>query len=243
VKRVLGRAGAAALILLACSAQVAIPTLPPELTTLPSLSATVIERYADALAKLERPKAMIFEYSVEQSGLHPLEETHRIYRSGLRERDETLVADGVALKIPAVRVVPNSAYKYDVLALAPKPADYTFVYTGKRTAFGRQVFAFRTNPVAASRFAVSDVLIDAQRYLPLVIAFSSASANVKGKGRVQFGASGRYWVAREASVSARAGKKDARERIRWTRYRFPDSLPEATFAQPRPVATDVPALP
>jgi len=243
VKRPPGRAAAAALILLACSAQVAVPTLPPGLTTLPSLSATVIERYADALAKLHRPGAMIFEYSVEQSGLHPLEETHRIYRSGLRERDETLVADGVSLKVPTVRIVPNSAYKYDVLALAPKPADYTFVYTGKRTALGRKVFAFRTNAVAGSRFAVSDVLIDAERYLPLVIAFSSASAKIKGKGRIAFGPSGPYWVARDVSIAARAGKKDARERIRWTKYRFPDSLPESTFAQPRPLATEAPLVP
>jgi hypothetical protein len=211
--------------------------------TTPSLSATVMERYADALAKLDRPKAMIFEYSVEQSGLHPLEETHRIYRSGLRERDETLIADGISLKVPAVRVVSHRAYKYDVLALAPKPADYVFVYTGKRIALGRTVFAFRTTAVAAAAFATSDVLIDAERYLPLVITFSSASATLKGKGRITFGPSRRYWVAREVSVSARAGKTDARERIRWSRYRFPDALPEATFAQPRSLATEVPLAP
>jgi hypothetical protein len=243
MRRLLRRGAVATLVLLTCSAQVVAPTLPPSLTTLPSLSASVLGRYADALAKLPRPRAMIFEYTVEQSGLHSLEETHRIYRSGLRERDETLVAAGLPLKIPSVRVVPNSAYRYDVLALAPKPADYAFVYTGKRVALGRSVFAFRTTVVAAAPFAVSDVLIDAQRYLPLVIAFTSGSAAAKGKGRIAFGPSGKYWVARDISVSARAGNKDARERIRWAKYRFPDSLPESTFSQPRPLATEIPALP
>jgi len=199
-----------------------------------------MERYADALAQLERPRAMIFEYSVEQSGLHNLEETHRIYRSGLRERDETLVADGLPLKLPSVRVVANSAYRYDVLALAPKPADYTFTYAGTRTVLGRKAYAFRTDPVSLSSFAVSDVLIDAQRYLPLVIAFASAGHGMKGKGRIEFMAAGPYWVAREASVSARSTSKDARERIRWSKYRFPSSLPKSTFAQPHPVVSPAP---
>jgi len=234
------RAGIALLAIGACCAQAPLPTLPPALTTFPSLSATVLARYADALAKLQRPPAMIFEYSVEQSGLHSLDETHRIYRSGLRERDETLVADGVPLKLPAVRIVPNSAYKYDVLALAPKPADYVFRYSGKRTVNGRAVYAFRTDPVTASAFTVSDVLIDAQRYLPTVITFASQAAGLKGKGRIEFMPSGGYWVAREASVAARTGAKDARERIRWAKYRFPESLPESTFAQPRPLATEPP---
>jgi hypothetical protein len=229
------RVAVAVLSIVACSAQAPLPTLPPALTTFPSLSATVLARYADALAKLERPTAMIFEYSVEQSGLHSLDETHRIYRSGLRERDETLVADGVSLKVPAVRVVPNSAYKYDVLALAPKPADYVFRYSGKRTVNGRSVYAFRTEPVTASPFAVNDVLIDAQRYLPLIVTFTSAARGLVGKGRIEFMTSGRYWVAREASVAARTGAKDARERIRWAKYRFPDALPESTFALPRPL--------
>ena len=236
MKRFLLRAAVGVLAVVTCSAQTILPPLP-------SLGATVMERYADALANLPRPPAMIFEYSVEQSGLHNLEETHRVYRSGLRERDETLVADGVSLKIPSVRIVPYSAYKYDLLALAPKPADYTFAYAGRRTVLGRRVYAFRTTPVSAAPFAIGDVLIDAQRYLPVVITFTSVASGIKGKGRLEFMASGRYWVVREASVSARAGSKDARERIRWTKYRFPDSLPESTFAQPRPLATEIPSTP
>jgi hypothetical protein len=234
------RAGVAALAFFACSAQLTAPTLPPALLSLPSAPAALMARYADALADLPRPPTMIFEYSVEQSGLHNLEETHRIYRSGLRERDETLVADGVPLKVPPVRIVPNSAYKYDVLALAPKPADYVFTYAGKRTVLGRQAYAFRTIPVALSSFAVSDVLIDAQRFLPLVIVFRSAAGGIKGKGRIEFMPTGQYWVAREATVSARTASKDARERIRWSKYRFPASLPQATFAQPRPLGSAAP---
>jgi hypothetical protein len=199
--------------------------------------AAILQRYADALAILERPHSMIFEFSVDQVGLNNLEETHRVYRAGLRERDETLSTDGVILKTPTIRILPNNAYKYDVLALAPKPADYKFIYDGRRTAAGRAVYAFATEPVNPGPFAVTNVLIDAVRFLPVVITFNTRANNAKGSGRVTFAPSGRYWVAREATVSAKVGSKDARERIVWSKYRFPAALPSSTFAAPRPIAS------
>lgn len=205
---------------------------------------TVIERYADALAAVARPKNMVFEFTVEQSGAHNFDETHRIYRSGLHERDETLALAGTALKIPIVRVAPDNAYKYDVLTLSPKPAEYVFTYSGVRVVNGRTVYAFRTKPVAQSSFAVSDVLIDGQRFLPLVIAFTSVGRGMKGKGRITFGPSGPYWVARDVSVAATAADgKETRERIVWSKYRFPDSLPASTFSAPKPIATEASSAP
>lgn len=203
----------------------------------PTESISVIERYADALATLPRPENMIFEFSVEQSGLHNLDEKHRVYRRGVHERDETLAVGGVKLKVPLVRIAPDNAYKYDVLTLAPKPAEYTFVYAGLRVVNGRNVYAFHAQPALTGPFAASDVLIDAVRFLPVVIAFNSAGGGLKAKGRVTFGPQGTYWVAREASVTATGRVKDARERIVWSHYRFPETLPDSTFSAPRPVAT------
>lgn len=200
--------------------------------------AVVLQRYADALAMLERPAHITFEFSVEQVGLNNLEETHRVYRTGLRERDETLSAEGVALKTPAIRILPNSAYKYDVLTLAPKPADYKFVYDGRRTVAGRTVYAFATGAVNAAPFTVTNVLIDAVHFLPVVIAFKTRAGNATGVGRVVFAQAGHYWVAREASVSAKVGAKAARERIVWSKYRFPGSLPASTFVAPRPAPSE-----
>jgi len=213
----------------------AAPPSPPELEP-----AVVLQRYADALSGLARPASMIFEFSVEQVGLNNLEETHRVYRAGLRERDETLSTDGVALKTPAIRILPNSAYKYDVLTLAPKPADYTFVYGGRRKAAGRTVYAFATAPVNTGAFAVTEVLIDAVHFLPVVISFKTRASNATGNGRVVFEQSGRYWMAREATVSAKVGAKDARERIVWSKYRFPSTLPASTFVAPRPAPSEPP---
>lgn len=204
-------------------------------------SALVIERYADALAALPRPVNMVFEFTVDQSGMHNFDETHRVYRSGLHERDETLALAGASLKIPIVRVVRDNAYRYDVLTLAPKPAEYVFAYSGVRIVAGRTVYAFRTQSVLKGSFAVTDVLIDGQRFLPAVIAFTSAGSGMTGKGRITFGPSGRYWVARDVAVTATSPRgKVARERIAWSKYRFPDSLPASTFSAPKPVATEIP---
>lgn len=217
-----------------------VPTASAPPTSRLSPSTGIIQRYADALAALARPENVVFEYTVEQSGPQNLDQTHRVYRSGLRERDETLSADGIALKIPAVRIVPNSAYKYDVLALAPKPAEYIFVYGGARIVAGRAAYAFHTNPALAGPFAVNDVLIDAHRFLPLAIAFTSVGSGIKGKGRIAFVPVSRYWVAREVTVSAKRGTKEVRERIVWSKYRFPEALPASTFSAPHPVATASP---
>jgi hypothetical protein len=202
--------------------------------------AVVLQRYADALASLARPARMIFEFSVEQVGLNNLEETHRVYRAGLRERDETLSTDGVAVKTPAIRILPNSAYKYDVLTLAPKPADYKFVYSGRRRVAGRMVYEFMTASVNAGPFAVTNVSIDAVHFLPVAIGFKSNASNASGTGKVTFAQSGRYWMAREATISAKVGAKNARERIVWSQYRFPASLPASTFVAPQPAPSETP---
>jgi len=227
-----GMRATALLGLLCCTLGAAAP---PDLP-----AAAVLQRYADALVTLPRPANVIFEYSLEQVGLRDIAETHRVYRHGLRERDETLTREGVNVKAHEVHVNPNRRDPYDVLAVAPKPAEYAFTYSGRRKANGRAVYAFRTTQLVPAPFSVTDVLIDAERFLPSVIAFTTASAGAQGKGRLAFGPVRTYWIVREVTVGAKAGGKIARERMLWTRYRFPASLPRSTFSEPRPLPTPTP---
>ncbi len=199
-------------------------------------ASAVLQRYADALATSARAANAIFEFSLEQVGLHDLSETHRVYRSGLRERDETLTRDGVTVKVPFVHVAVNRPDPYDVLAVAPKPAEYAFTFAGRRVVNGRAVYAFRTSQLVPAPFSVTDVLIDAARFLPSVIAFQTGTATAHGKGRLTYGPVQRYWVVREVAVGAKASGKDARERIVWSKYRFPAALPASTFSEPRVIA-------
>jgi hypothetical protein len=104
----------------------------------------------------------------------------------------------------------------------------------------RKAFAFRTEPIVAGNFTVTDVLIDAEHALPLTIAFTSASGALKGKGKITLGPVGRYWAVREVTVVATAGSKIERERIAWSKYRFPETLPEWTFSAPRPLPSENP---
>jgi hypothetical protein len=237
------RLGVSALLCLATlGARVAVSTPPPAAADLPA--AVILQRYGDAMAKLEHPTSMIFEYSLEQSGTRDLEQTHRVYRDANRERDETISIDGLRLKTPTVRVA-QSVNRYDVTRLAPKSSDYTFVFAGRRQLDGRAVYAFRTDRNAGASFAVSNVWIDSRDFLPAMIGFHAAAGTLKGSGRIAFGPEGTYWLAREAAVSAKMPNgKVARERIVWSKYRFPASLPASTFTAPHaPVPEVAPEIP
>jgi hypothetical protein len=236
------RLGVAALLCLATlGARAPSPTPVPEPELAP---AVVLQRYAEALGKLERPPYAIFEYSVEQSGARDIEQTHRVYRDATHERDETLSVDGTRLKTPSVRVAQRE-YVYDAAKLAPKGGDYNFTFAGVRQLDGRTVYAFKTERADAATFAVSGVWIDARRFLPALIGFHSAGGALKGNGRITFAPQGPYWLTREAAVSARMPNgKIARERIEWSKYAFPTSLPPSTFSAPHaPVPESAPSEP
>ncbi len=203
--------------------------------------AAILQRYADALAGLPRPAYVIFEISVEQSGVYNIEQTHRIYRNQTRERDEMLSTEGTKLKIPAVRI-GASPYHYDVTRLAPRPGEYTFAFAGMRQLEGRPAYAFRTTSMATAAYAATSVWIDTQRFLPLAIEFHTVAGTTRGAGRITFRPLGPYWVARDVTLTADVAGKVARERITWTTYRFPERLPPSTFAPPRPVETVAPIL-
>ncbi|MFZ1125946.1 MAG: hypothetical protein WAN59_12475 [Candidatus Baltobacteraceae bacterium] len=194
--------------------------------------ATVLARYADALAALKHPAAISFEFSVEQLGLRNLEQTHRVYRSGSDERDETLSVDGYALKNPAVRIFRNRGYRYDIATIAPKPEAYEFSFSSVQRAGDHYAYSFETKSRAAASFAVTGVTIDGASFLPSVVRFA-ASGGARASGRLRYVGAQGYWVVTEAIADARLPDgKVAHERIVWSSYRFPQSLPPSTFQAP-----------
>jgi len=197
-------------------------------------------QYATALLKAQPPANVTFVYSVEQSGSRNIEEVHRVYRSGSRKRDETLSVDGIAYKQPRVRVVTEPD-RYELGKLAPTQPAYTFTFSGMHDVEGARVYVFRTDIQSAGSFAVTSVAIDATHFLPREIRFSSARGAAKGMGRIVFGPEGRYWMPREASVQVRdAAGKISREKITWSKYGFPESLPSSTFLAPQAPPTPAP---
>jgi hypothetical protein len=200
----------------------------------------VLARYRAALATIGHPRFVAFDYDVEQLGLRNMEQTHRIYRSGVSERDETLVVDGYHLRTPAVRIISGRTDRYAIDRVAPKTADYDFVYTGAVNESDAYGYRFTTQSRGAAGFAVTDVEIDGRTFLPREIHFKIAGGNAHGSGTMTFAQVDRYWVVQDADVSAHLTNGTiARERLEWSNYRFPASLPESTFESPH--ATDVPA--
>jgi hypothetical protein len=206
----------------------------------PLESHVVLARYAEALAGVSRPSAVEFEYTVEQLGARTLQQTHRVYRSGESERDEIVAADGQKLSRPSVRILLNRGYPYDVRSIAPQPATYTFIYTGTlMQPNDRFVYLYRTEPKGLEgNFVVDEVGIDGASFLPVSMHFRIAGAGAHGSGRIEYARFDRYWLVREAEVAVHMPKGSlANERIVWSKYQFPPSLPPETFREPRPAAT------
>jgi len=200
----------------------------------PALSSgVVLARYAHALAVLRRPRSVSFQFSVEQLGLRNLEQTHRVYRSGLRERDETLAADGQSLPVPSIRIIENRVDRYDILAVAPRAAAYGFTLVAR----SRRAYVFKTVSRAPDAFTISAVEIDRATFLPSLVRFAIAGNGAHGSGELRYGSADRYWVVRQAQITAHlTNGSRAHERIAWSGYQFPASLPPSTFEVPHSVA-------
>jgi hypothetical protein len=206
----------------------------------PLESHVVIARYVQALAGVSRPHAVEFEYTVEQLGARTLQQTHHVYRSGESERDEIVAADGQKLSRPSVRILLNRGYPYDVRSIAPLPSTYTFIYTGTlMQGNDRFVYLYRTEPKGLEgNFIVDEVGIDGVSFLPVSMHFRIAGDGAHGSGRVEYARFDRYWLVREAEVAAHMPRGSlSSERIVWSKYQFPPSLPPETFREPRPAAT------
>ncbi|MEO6913897.1 MAG: hypothetical protein ABI182_07755 [Candidatus Baltobacteraceae bacterium] len=192
-------------------------------------SQVVLERYFAELNIVEQPKAVIFQYSISQSGPNNIEQTHRVYRSGATQRDETLAVDGVALKPPSIRI---SKYhdRYTIQTLAPRPGLYTFLFLRAHRVANHLEYTYSALPLAPlGGFAVTSFTIDGSSYLPSALGFRSVNGATSGAGTVAYAKAGHYWMPLLATVTARIAGKPARERIAWSQYRFPSAMPQSTF--------------
>ncbi|MEA2665073.1 MAG: hypothetical protein QOI11_2017 [Candidatus Eremiobacteraeota bacterium] len=202
----------------------------------------VLAKYGAALKTLQEPRVFTVEYTLEQTGTRRLEQTHRIFRSGRSERDETIAVNGTRLTRPQVRVFRNRPYRYSVAALAPKPAQYAFAYAGPRKAARHVDYVFRLTPKKPGPFAFTELTVDGVTFLPGTVAFATRVHG--GRGSVGFTKHDRWWVANRAGASVRApGGAEEREQLTFSRWRFPPSLPPSTFALPRALPSTPPALP
>ena len=212
------------------------------LVEVPPSAAYVTAHYLAALAKLKRPQNVSFEYSLAQLGLHTMEQTHRVYRSGRNERDEMLVIDGVKLKAPAVRVITGHNPHYDIAIVTPRPDAYRFVpISARKSPGGGFTYIFHLEPRAPRAFAITAIELDGRTFLPSLVEFRTSANGAHGAGMLRYSGIDGYWVVREAAISATLPNgKPAREHIAWSKYRFPTTLPRDTFRVPRTSPTLVP---
>ena len=204
-------------------------------------SQVVLERYATHLLAVDAPKAVIFSYTISQAGPRDIEETHRQYRNGDLVRDETLSADGQSLR-PKITRIARYRNRYTIDGLAPRLTQYAFLFLRAVRVGNVYQYEYRAEPLgAAAGFVVEGMTIDGRTYLPSVIRFHTSTGSVLGTGSVGFASAGKYWVPTAANVEAKINGKPARERITFSAYQFPGSLPKSTFQAPKPLPT--PALP
>jgi len=199
-------------------------------------SQIVLDRYSARLLREEGPKVLVFSYTVSQLGPRDIEQTHRIYRSGELVRDETLMVDGVRQKTIRIARYRN---RYTLDNLAPRLTQYAFLFERSSRAGNTTSYTYRAVPLgAATGFIVDTMTIDGRTFLPSLIHFH-AGGPLRGAGAVAFVKAGKYWVPSSASVEAKINGKPARERITFSAYQFPASLPKSTFQAPKPLPKPV----
>jgi hypothetical protein len=195
----------------------------------------VLQRYAAAVAAATPPKVVIFSYTVSQAGPSNIEQRHRIYRDGMDVRDETLSIDGNALHRKVVRF-SHREDPYAVARFAPHTDAYELLFLGTAKDGRHLDYIYEATPLNHSAGAFIDrVTIDGVNFLPRNVHFHSSGPEAEGSGEIEFGLFGKYWLPTTAVAEARVKGKQARERIAWSDYRFPGSLPPSTFQPPEPL--------
>lgn len=195
-------------------------------------AATVLSNYAAALDESHQPLAVVFSYTVSQAGPHSLEQSHTIYRAGARQRDETTAVDGDPVRPPAIRIFAR-ADRYAVTRIAPRTGTYTFTFKGTHREGKHLVYVFATSSQRTSAFTVTSVAIDGLTYLPSAVSYRASFSGGHASGVIAYGKFAKYWLPVSATASAKINGHAATERITWSGYRFPPSLPASTFEQPK----------
>lgn len=197
-------------------------------------SQVVLANYQAALRKLETPKYSIYSFTVSQAMPIGIEQRHVVYRSGNDVRDESWPI-GTGHPVKHAVSVGRREDTYAIARLAPQRSSYEMLFVRVASVDGYPVYVFDTIPYAksSSGFSVTQVSIDAARFLPRAIDFVTASGDTVGHGELRYTAVGKYWVPLSATVTALLDGKPARERIAWGDFRFPPSLPASTFRAAR----------
>jgi len=195
----------------------------------------VLQRYAVAIETVPTPKAVIYTFTVSQAGPSNIDQRHVIYRSGLHVRDETLAVDGVPL-VHKIVTFSQREDRYEISRIAPKAATYELLFV-RALRDGHHVdYQYEASPLVRGGDAVIDrVTIDGVKYLPKDVRFKTGSETAHGIAHVAYAQFGKYWMPVLAEISGVVNGKPARERIVWSDYRFPESLPPAAFQSPRPL--------
>ncbi|HET6276104.1 MAG TPA: hypothetical protein VFE16_09270 [Candidatus Cybelea sp.] len=195
----------------------------------------VLQRYTIALAGLTAPKVVVYSYTVAQVGPSDIEQRHQIYRSGTDVRDETLAVDGIPLSRKVVHFSRRED-RYTVDRFAPRTDAYELLFLGTAKDGHHLDYVYEATPLSHPAGAWIDrIAIDGLRFLPRAVHFHSNGLDAAGTGNIEFAPFGRYWMPVAASAQAHVKGKPARERITWSDYRFPESLPPSTFQAPEPL--------
>jgi hypothetical protein len=213
-------------MMIATLALVAALTPPKQLD-----SQLVLRRYEARLTATKDPQTLVFMYAVSQAGPQDIDQTHRVYRSGNLVRDETLVVDGVKQKTTRIARYRN---RYTLHDLAPHASQYVFLIVRSIAGNGRYDYLYRAVRLGApASFTVRTLTIDGKTFLPREIRFHSVGAGARGDGTLAFTPAGKYWVPLSIAVQGTVNGRAARERIMFSAYQFPPSLPQSTFHSPR----------
>jgi hypothetical protein len=195
----------------------------------------VLQRYTLAIERVTAPKVVVYSYTVSQVGPSNIEQHHRIYRSGMEVRDETLSVDGIPLSRKVVRFARRSD-RYAVERFAPHSDAYELIFLGTAKDGHHLDYVYEATPLnRAAPTWIDRVTIDGVNFLPRVVHFHSGGPELDGSAEIEFGAFGKYWMPVLAAAQAHVKGKIAHERIVWSDYRFPESLPPSTFQAPEPL--------
>ena len=199
-----------------------------------------LSAYREAVATLPMPSNLTFEYLVTRSGpTRIITEEHRVYRDGAgRERNETIAVNGTKVVPTIAQVFRHAEWPYGAEKFIVSAAAYDVTFTGQGVVRGRRVYGFSAKRFRKSDFEVNGLYLDASRFLPVRETFTVLGKGCEGTGSVDFVPVREFWLIVSISASCVSSlrgstSQDApppfRERIRFSKYAFPKTLPPQVF--------------
>lgn len=216
-------------------------TAPPAAAIAPKVHAPAVslanayEAYRTVLLDLKRPPYVEYEYTETRSGpSRIITEEHRVYRTSAgQERNDTIMVNGTQLVPATSKILRRDIWPYDVAQFAVTPDEYDVTPTNVTIVGGHKSFAFTVTRKATAGFAIKGLYLDVAHLLPLRETFSVGGGGCVGDGFINFGIAGAYWLPTSIQVTCTAqtaaGPSIFKESIRFSNYRFPNSIPADIF--------------